>query len=367
MPEVKELKRLNVAGSATSNESGKDFFLQWHLTERCNMACVHCYQSGRVGREMDLPAIVDAAHEVSEMVDDWAQRYSMVFAPSFNITGGEPFLRSDLFQILQVIAPLEWEVYLLTNGTLIDAEKARRLTGLVSGVQVSMEGPEAIHDAIRGTGAFRAATAGVRHLIHAGLSVSLNATVSRVNAAHLHDLVSVAHDLGVERVGFSRLVPSGRGRKMVDDMIPAEAVKALYADLLNSPDEGIKVSTGDPLAAFVGDDYGEDSGDTAFGGCAAGISGLTLLADGTLTPCRRLPIAIGNVQSESIRQVWAESPVLNALRDRSRYPGRCGACHHWAICRGCRAIAYACQEVTATHAYLADDPQCFVQGCGTDT
>ena len=125
MPEVKELKRLNVAGSATSKENKKDFFLQWHLTERCNMACSHCYQSGRRGGEMGLPAIRRTAAEVSEMVEDWAQRYAIAFAPSFNITGGEPFLREDLFEILALLAPLGWQTYLLTNGTLIDAERAR--------------------------------------------------------------------------------------------------------------------------------------------------------------------------------------------------------------------------------------------------
>jgi AdoMet-dependent heme synthase len=136
-------------------------------------------------------------------------------------------------------------------------------------------------------------------------------------------------------------------------------VKAAYAALLGTDHEGLKVSTGDPIAAFVNGSDGEDSGDVPIGGCAAGVCGLTLLPDGTLTPCRRLPVAIGNVREDSIRQVWAESPVLNALRDRRRY-GRCGSCPHWAICRGCRAIAYAWQSAAGKVNYLADDPQCFV-------
>lgn len=358
MPEVKELKRLNVAGSATLDETRKDFFLQWHLTERCNMACSHCYQSGRHGHEMDIAAIRETAGEVSEMVESWAQRYSLSFAPSFNITGGEPFLRADLFEILDLLAPLGWETYLLTNGTLIDGERARRLKGLVQGVQVSLEGPEAIHDSIRGRGAFRAALAGVKHLIEAGIPVSLNATISRANAEHLAGLVTLASSLGVERVGFSRLVPRGRGKEMADDVIPAATVREIYTALLKL-DAGVKVSTGDPLAALIDIDDGQDSGDVPFGGCAAGVSGLTLLADGTLTPCRRLPIPIGNIHTDSIRQVWAESPVLNALRDRKRYAGRCGTCRHWAICRGCRAIAYAWPPAGET-GYLADDPQCFM-------
>jgi radical SAM protein with 4Fe4S-binding SPASM domain len=360
MPEVKELKRLNVAGSATLKETRKDFFLQWHLTERCNMACSHCYQSGWNGREMGLPAIRRTAAEVSEMVEDWAQRYAMTFAPSFNITGGEPFLRRDLFDILSVLASLRWQVYLLTNGTLINADKARRLAGLVQGVQVSLEGPEAIHDSIRGAGAFGAAVTGVEHLLDAGVAVNLNATISRLNVDHLDGLIAVARGLGVRRVGFSRLVPRGRGKELTEAMVPADRIEEVYRNLLSLSGGTLEVNTGDPVAALFDIPGDGDSGDVAFGGCAAGVSGLTLLADGTLTPCRRLPIPIGNIQNESLREVWVESPVLNALRDRTRYEGRCGRCPHWAICRGCRAVAHALGTAEGAEGYLADDPQCFV-------
>lgn len=359
MPEVKELKKLDVAGSATGDKTKGEFFLQWHLTERCNMACSHCYQSGERCLEMDIAAIRETANEVSEMVGDWEQRYSLSFAPSFNITGGEPFLRQDLFEILELLRSLGWETYLLTNGTLIDSERARRLKDLVDGVQVSIEGSEGIHDSIRGRGAFQAAARGVNHLVEAGVRVSLNATISRLNVEHLTDLVTLGSNLGVERVGFSRLVPRGRGKQMRDAVLPANSVKAAYASLLRADHKGLKVSTGDPIASFIDDSTGEDSGDVPIGGCAAGVSGLTLLADGTLTPCRRLPIPIGNVRNDSIRQVWVESPVLNDLRDRKKY-NRCGSCRHWAICRGCRAIAYAWQAANGREDYLADDPQCFV-------
>lgn len=358
---MKELKELDVAGSATVDQTKKEFFLQWHLTERCNLACSHCYQTGDHRLEMDTAAIREIAGEVSEMVEDWGQRYSLSFAPSFNITGGEPFLRQDLFQILELLKALGWENYLLTNGTLIDAEKARRLRGLADGVQVSMEGTEAVHDAVRGPGGFRAAVEGVVHLVEAGIRVSLNATISRLNARHLPDLVALGRGLGVERVGFSRLVPGGRGAQMRTLMLSPDEVKAVYAALLRTEHSGMEVSTGDPIAAFIEDHAGEDGGDVPYGGCAAGVSGLTILADGTLTPCRRLPIPLGNVRRDSIRQVWAESPVLNALRDRRRY-GRCGRCPHWAGCRGCRAVAYACQAAAGREDYLADDPQCFVTG-----
>lgn len=97
-------------------------------------------------------------------------------------------------------------------------------------------------------------------------------------------------------------------------------------------------------------------GSFAIGGCAAGISGITLLPDGTITPCRRLNIPIGNVRRDSLREVWANSGVLRQLRDKQSYKAKCGVCHRWALCRGYRAVAYA---YSGNGDFLAEDPQCF--------
>lgn len=106
-----------------------------------------------------------------------------------------------------------------------------------------------------------------------------------------------------------------------------------------------------------------DAGDTAMSGCSAGVAGLTILPNGNVTPCRRLPLSLGNVCKDSLREIWAASPILEALRDRSRYKGKCGTCKRWAACRGCRAIAYAWSRSRGEDDYLADDPQCFLEDC----
>jgi AdoMet-dependent heme synthase len=119
--------------------------------------------------------------------------------------------------------------------------------------------------------------------------------------------------------------------------------------------------TGDPVASQMTAESGSrDQGDVPTGGCAAGVSGLTFLPDGTITPCRRLAIPVGNVRTDNLREVWATSDVLNALRDRSRYKGRCGVCSRWADCRGCRAIAYAYSQSRGGEDFLWEDPQCFI-------
>jgi radical SAM protein with 4Fe4S-binding SPASM domain len=343
-------------------QRGHDFFVQWHLTERCNLRCAHCYQTGKGSDEMPLATITSTIDEIEEMLKAWSDAYGIDFSPSFNITGGEPFLHTDIFEVLEDLRRRHFEVYLLSNGTLIDQEKARFLSWLgVKGVQVSIEGPEDIHEAIRGKGSFAASLKGVGHLIDAGVAVSLNATLSGINADHFIEMIDLASSLGVQKLGFSRLVPSGRGAGLLAQMLPKEEVRRIYAEIFFHKKNGVEIVTGDPVASQLASaDGAADAGLFPTGGCAAGVSGFTILADGTMTPCRRLPIPLGNVMTDSIREVWATSKVLEALRDRSAYKGKCGVCKRWANCRGCRAIAYAYAGGRGEVDFLAEDPQCFI-------
>ncbi len=341
---------------------GYDFIMQWHFTERCNLRCQHCYQEGSRLQEMTLPEIKGVVAEIAEMFKAWREAYGLEFAPSFNLTGGEPFLRADFFEIIEEIAGQGFAIFVLSNGTLVDREKAKRLAALgVKGVQISMEGPEEIHDRIRGTGSFAAAVAGIRDLLTAGVRVSLNTTLSTVNADYFHDLVELAVSLGVPELGFSRLVPWGRGRLMLEKMLSTAQVRDFYERILTLAVPGLEIGTGDPMAAQMS--HAADNGDAGpipLGGCSAGVSGLTLLPDGTVLACRRLNIPLGNVRQDPLREIWATSPVLEALRDRSKYLGKCGSCRRWAQCRGCRAIAYACSQAGGISDFLAEDPQCFI-------
>ncbi len=338
-----------------------EFFIQWHLTEACNLSCTHCYQGPRCRDEMSLPEIRETAAEAAAMISEWSSAYGISFSPSMNITGGEPLLRRDLFAILESVVELGFTVHLLTNGTLVDRSSARRLAELgVNGVQVSIEGPEEVHDAIRGRGSFSASAAGVRLLVDAGIPVTLNVTLSRLNAERVRAVIAFGSQAGAARIGFSRLVPAGAGKSLLPHMLPSADLQQLYSSLFSLDVPGIEIVTGDPVAAQINRPADSDAGSMAMSGCAAALSGLTIAPNGDVLPCRRLPISLGNVRLDSLRELWATSPVLDALRDRSRYAGRCGSCTRWAVCRGCRAVAYAWSQFQGKDNVLADDPQCFL-------
>jgi len=339
-----------------------DFFVQWHLTERCNLRCKHCYQTGSKGHEMSLSEVREVVGEVSDMLVEWEEKYGIVFSPSFNITGGEPFLRHDIFRVLEEIRSRGFDVYLLSNGILIDKERAKMLSDLgVRGVQVSIEGPEEIHEMIRGKGSFSSAMRGVQHLLDAGVIVTFNVTLSDLNADYFMEMVELSSSTGVQRLGFSRLVPAGGGASLLQNMLRKEKVKELYEAILPLKVDGIEIVTGDPILSQMSSNDKKDRGSIPVGGCAASVSGVTILQDGTITPCRRLPIPIGNVRKDSLREVWATSEVLLKLRDRTYYKGKCGRCLRWASCRGCRAIAYAYSCSKGKENFLSEDPQCFIE------
>jgi radical SAM protein with 4Fe4S-binding SPASM domain len=224
-----------------------------------------------------------------------------------------------------------------------------------------MEGAEDVHDAIRGKGSYDAAVTGVEWLVDCGLAVTLNVTVSDLNANQVNKVVAFGSHTGVQRVGFSRLVPAGKGRALVSRMLTQERLRELYGSLFSLEPGSLEIVTGDPVAAQMRKPSNGDAGDTAMSGCSAGVAGLTILPNGNVTPCRRLPLSLGNVRKDSLREIWAASPILEALRDRSRYKGKCGTCRRWAACRGCRAIAYAWSRSQGGDDFLADDPQCFIQ------
>jgi radical SAM protein with 4Fe4S-binding SPASM domain len=342
-----------------------DFFFQWHLTERCNLRCRHCYQDGTPVAEMTPEQIAGTVATLSDTISQWSELYKIPFSPSVNVTGGEPFVLPALPEILTLLHRSGFGLYILTNGTLINGREAAILAQIpVKGVQVSLEGPESIHDTIRGKGSFQSAIHGVRHLLSQNLKVTLNLTLSALNVDHIEEMAALGSSLGVQRIGFSRLVPSGRGLGLVDAMLSRERVKEAYTTIRSLSLPGLDIVTGDPVYSCTTDDAPPKTNDTPFGGCAAGVSGLTILPDGTLYPCRRLGVPIGNILGDNLRAVWATSPVLAALRDKSRYEGKCGACDWWAQCRGCRAIAYQDSLSRGKGSYLSDDPQCFIAQSG---
>jgi radical SAM protein with 4Fe4S-binding SPASM domain len=346
-----------IAGSAITSF---DFFLQWHLTERCNLRCQHCYQDERLAEEMPPDAVRHEIDGATEMLKAWERDYGISIAPSIHFTGGEPLLYQELWTVIEHARKAGYGVALMSNGCLVTAEDAGEAARLgVFDIQVSLEGPERFHDAIRGQGSFEKMAKGVDLLLKAGNRVSANVTLSRRNAALIEETIACSQELGFHGIGFSRVVPCGRGEGLFDDLLAPQELKAAYQKInaLRTPTHDIV--SGDPLAGVIANpDPPED--DLTLSGCSAGFSGITITSDGSAMPCRRIGLVAGNLKEQSLRAIWAGSDLLWQLRGRESYRGRCGSCRYWASCRGCRAVAYAYSAAKGHPDLFADDPQCWV-------
>ena len=137
--------------------NGYEFFVQWHLTNSCNLRCTHCYQEAAPpGQELSLPEIFAVIEETADMLAAWRESYGVDFSPSFHVTGGEPLLHQHLLAILAEMKRRGFAVYLLSNGTSHHRGLGRhvRRPGRGRGT-VSLEGPAEIHASIRGPGELR--------------------------------------------------------------------------------------------------------------------------------------------------------------------------------------------------------------------
>lgn len=328
----------------------RPFYVQWHLTERCNLRCLHCYQSdfsyGTLSKEQSWLI----AREIDRTLSAWNRKGRI------SLTGGEPFLLGEyLFTLLDYFensGNFEW-IGILTNGTLINSDLAFRLNRYcrLREVQVSLDGATAeTHDAIRGKGAYALALRGISALKEAGVPTTIMFTLNAMNLHEVEKIIDLAAQIPVRAITVERMIPWGTSR---DGRLAVskEDVERAYRTVVRKKESletrcDLRIRTSRPLWCLVESDLG--------GFCPVGFTSICVLHDGTLLPCRRLEIPIGNILTDGFFKVWYTSKILWDLRQKNRMRSACGSCEFLGKCRGCRAAAYA-----ATGDYLSHDPHCW--------
>jgi radical SAM protein with 4Fe4S-binding SPASM domain len=331
---------------------------QWHITERCNLRCTHCYQESYGGDELNFEQWLEVVAQLEALLDDWAATSLTPPRAHINVTGGEPFVHRDFVRLLEVFASKRERLSfaILCNGSFINAAMARKLAELAPGfVQVSIEGLRATHDRIRGKGSFDRTVAAIRHLTRAKVPVLISFTAHRGNFREFPEVARLACDLRVKRVWSDRLIPSGQAsRPEMQTLTPVE-VREFLELMRAARDEASRrwfcrteVAQRRALQFLTGHD-------TPYH-CTAGDSLLTLRPNGDLLPCRRLPIRVGNVLETPLRELYRSNPVLRALRDPHPKIKGCEPCSFRHTCRGgLRCLAFA-----VTGDPFRSDPGCWL-------
>lgn len=339
--------------------------LQWHITERCNLRCAHCYQDSFTGDELDFAGLMSVLEQFKELLASWnRQKGAARVKGHVTVTGGEPFLRPDFMDLLEVFYAGRdlFTFAILSNGSLIDQAAAARLRKMRPAfVQVSVEGSRATHDRIRGPGAFDETSAALHRLARAGVRTFVSFTAHRDNYREFPEVADMARRLKVARVWADRFIPPAAGSSRAPgppspaSLTPTETLHFFRlmhqarADVARRCRFALKrteVAMRRGLQFLVG-------GGAPYR-CAAGDSLIAVLPDGDLYPCRRMPVKAGNVLQTPLAEIYHTTEILRALRDENRIADGCRKCFFTKSCRGgLRCLSYA-----LTGSPFETDPGC---------
>lgn len=339
--------------------------IQFEITGACNMKCAHC----RAWEEPKVNLPIDTIKQIMIFGENFSVQPFLV-----TVSGGEPFMRSDLPEIIGLISesPVQ-EIIITTNGWFNDPSLLRNLRQVRNGlltIQVSLDSINSKeHDTFRKKpGSFSRAIKTLRLAFELGFTTSVRMSVRSANLGEMSKMIELATSLRANRVGFGPIIPTGRAKNRYL-MTPGEK-KSFHEELAKlrvKNSDKIEVTTEDPLKFAlnlprVWDNGGLDPNeDGVFGGCTAGISSFNVGSAGVITPCAVLPIPIVETigrTSEEIENIYKSSPVIQSLFGRS-FSGSCGKCSLRRICGGCRAIPYGIKGD-----YLAEDSSCWTCDIG---
>jgi heme b synthase len=332
----------------------------WEVTRSCNLACRHCRAEAR---SEPYPGECDtrAAKAFIDMLPE-------VGSPIIIFTGGEPLLRSDIFELAAYARDKGLRSVMAPNGTLITPENAKRMKE--AGIQrcsISLDGADASrHDAFRGVpGAFDGAMRGIAYLREAGIPFQINTTVTKDTLLYFKEIFSLADRLGASAWHIFLLVPMGRAADLQDQVITAgeyeETLTWLY-DFRKTTRMHLKATCAPHYYRIMRQRAKEEGvavTPEAFGmdavtrGCLGGVGFCFVSHVGRVQPCGYLELDCGNVFKTPLPEIWRTAGPFLRFRDKSAYAGKCGPCEYHRVCGGCRARAYS-----LTGDYMAEEPLC---------
>lgn len=308
-----------------ASDSGVAISVHLDITWRCNERCVHCYLDHDGKGEMTTDEIKNLLREVAECGTFF-----------LSISGGEPLLRRDCFEILEYARALRFNVKLKTNAVMIGPREAERIKKLgIEQVQISLYShrPE-VHDAItKLPGSLRRTINGIRLLKENGVKVSLTNVLMKFNNRDTKAVKQLAKDLGVNYVVDPTITPMLSGDRAVVNLgLSGKELEEFFRsqELMEDMTEGCL-----PVSDVVDDEYLEGYS------CSAGHTLAYISPFGDVYPCVQFPMPCGSVRKQSFRDIWYKSSAFTELRDvHIRDLHTCSTCSHTTQCTRCPGLAY---------------------------
>jgi len=333
---------------AGDQKGARPLYAVWELTMKCDQPCEHCGSRAGHARVAEL-----STEEILKVADSLAELGTREIA----LIGGEAYLRPDLGKIVEHLTSKGLRVSMQTGGRALNPERCKMLKAAgLYGVGVSIDGPSKIHDRLRGNlGSHAAAMRALENARDAGMVVTSNAQINRLNHEHLWELVEGLWKRGVIAWQVALTVPMGRAADRPEWIVEPYMVVGIIDTLAAIQLEGIRrySGKGEPFNIFVGNNIGyygphettlrsRPGGKESFWqGCKAGQYVIGIESDGKVKGCPSLPTEPytgGNVRDRTLKDLWENAPEVSFSRDRTTDElwGFCKTCYYADTCMaGC--------------------------------
>lgn len=323
--------------------------ISFNVTKQCNLYCSHCYR--------DSSSNVDLRNELN--TDEVKKMFYDIKRVGFNmlkLSGGEPLLRNDIFEIAKYSSDLGLYTCLGTNATLITKDNINKLKNAnIKSIAVSIDSTNKnLHDDFRGRlGSFDRALRGIDLCLKNNIKVQVNTTISKINKDEINELLDFSKEIGASSVHVLFLVQTGRGTNLNNLYLSHEEYEKAIIEVLNYESDLFIKPTCAPQSTTIAKKLNLDP--RVKKGCIAGTSYCSIVYNGDVNICPYANITAGNVRKNSFYDIWNDSEVFKNLRDLSKLKGKCKKCKSNNICGGCRARAYS-----MTGDYLEYDEYCLI-------
>ena len=332
----------------------------WEVTQACDLACIHCRASVAPGRH---PAELNT--EEGHRLLDEIRKFGK---PLLVFTGGDPLKRPDLFPLIEHSVSLGLRTNVGPSATPLLTKKVieQFKQAGIARMAVSIDGPDAAsHDRFRGVEeTFKRASMALREARDIGLDTEVQTTVTRRNFHRLYEIASLCEDW--ETRMWSVFFIAVTGRALADNDLTGEEYERVFADLYDISKRStfaVKTTEAMHYRRFQATHLQHEpvfANPESPGFTTASVSdgrGFVFISHtGEIYPSGFLPLHAGNVRTDSLVDVYRNSPLFLTLRDADARHGKCGACEYRKLCGGSRARAFA-----TTGDYLAEDPRCIYQ------
>lgn len=332
--------------------------VQWHITSKCQKRCRHCYmfESERYKTEIAEELNFSKMIQILDDIEDFEKKWGFA-VNDFFITGGDPILNPDYMKLLMEIKKRGKRTYIMGNPETLTTEVLKNFKEAgIQQMQMSLDGLKVTHDFYRGEGNFNCTIKALELLDEYDIPGTIMFTLTGENKDELIPLMRyVAYNTKAKGFAFDLVCGVGNAKNLSSELSREDVKK--YFELYLKEKRNIKYHGGNirisekskffQIIHYENDDfypYDENNDFSVIGGCYVGFTCYTILADGSITACRRFPSILGKMPEQKMEDIFLENDLLKKFRRANSFE-TCGKCMFFKYCRGCPAVTYGYSKI----------------------